>query len=174
MASELNKMKDALNLSEMEQHSVIVPLGLWHGESDSPGYYLVVKLLSRWSFNFEALKNTLLNSFNPIKGLEMRLIDNGCILFNFAHTIDRKRVIEGGPWAFEKNLLVLKAIEEDDDPASIDLNWVNFFVHVHGLLLGRMSRHMAEFIGNQLGQFRDVELDNGGKSGARHYEFELF
>ncbi|KAL0439587.1 UNVERIFIED_CONTAM: hypothetical protein Slati_2441700 [Sesamum latifolium] len=141
----------------------MVPLGLWHGESDSPGYYLVGRLLGRQSFNFEALKNTLLNSFNLIKGLEMRLIDNGRILFNFAHTIDRKRVIEGGPWAFEKNLLFLTAIEEDDDPASIDLNWVDFFVHVHGLSLRRMSRHMVEFIGNQLGKFRDVELDNGSQ-----------
>ncbi|KAL0449074.1 UNVERIFIED_CONTAM: hypothetical protein Slati_1463800 [Sesamum latifolium] len=89
----------------------------------------------------------------------MRLIDNGRILF----TIDRKRVIEGGPWAFEKNLLVLKAVEEDDDPTSIDLNWVDFFVHVHGLSLGRMSLNMAEFIGNQLVQFRDIELDSGGR-----------
>ncbi|KAK4422676.1 hypothetical protein Salat_1850100 [Sesamum alatum] len=142
----------------------MVPLGAWQDDTDSEGYYLVGRILGRRSFNFEALKHTLTNSFNVIKGLEIRLIENGRLLFKFAHTLDRKRVIDGGPWSFEKNLLVLKAVEGDDDPVQTDLNWIDFSVHIHGLPIGRMSRNMAELIGNQIGFFRDVDQDYGGQS----------
>ncbi|KAL0461291.1 UNVERIFIED_CONTAM: hypothetical protein Slati_0016700 [Sesamum latifolium] len=163
MAEDFQSMKEALRLTEEENNESLVPLGLWHSDTESNGFYLVGRLLGRRSFNFEALKNTLMNSFNPIKGLDIRLIEEGRILLNFAHTLDRKRVIDGGPWAFEKNLLVLSVVDGDDSPSRMELNWVDFFVHVHELPLNRMTREMAEFIGNQIGQFKDVDLDNGGR-----------
>ncbi|KAK4435593.1 hypothetical protein Salat_0722800 [Sesamum alatum] len=94
MAHEMGKMKEALNFAEAENNSVMVPLGLWHAETDSQGFYLVGRLLGRRNFNFEALKQTLMNVFNPLKGLDIRLIENGRLLFKFTHILDRKRVIE--------------------------------------------------------------------------------
>ncbi|KAK4433996.1 hypothetical protein Salat_0562300 [Sesamum alatum] len=163
MADDMRNLKEALSVSEIERNSVMVPLGLWHGETETKGFFLVGRLLGCRSVNFEALKHTLMNVFNPIKGLDIRLIENGRFLFNFVHHLDRKRVMDNGPWAFEKNLLILRVLEEDDDPAAINLDWADFFVHVHGLSLGRMSRNMAEFIGNQIGKFRDIELNSGSQ-----------
>ncbi|KAK4431366.1 hypothetical protein Salat_0898700 [Sesamum alatum] len=68
--------------------------------------------------------------------------------------------MDGGPWAFEENLLILKTIDADDNPARTYLEWVDFYIHVHDLPLRRRTKEMAEFIGNQLGQFRDVDLEN--------------
>ncbi|KAL0433126.1 UNVERIFIED_CONTAM: hypothetical protein Slati_2646900 [Sesamum latifolium] len=90
------------------------------------------------------MKNTIHNAFIPIRGLDIRLIEEGRILFKFEHVLDRKRVMDGGPRSFEKILLVLKAIEEDDNPAQTD--WVDFFVHIDDLPLGRRTKDMAEFI----------------------------
>ncbi|KAK4413817.1 hypothetical protein Salat_2794500 [Sesamum alatum] len=164
MADDMGKMAEALSETDLELGSVMVLLTLWHDNIDAPGFYLVGRILGRRNFNFEAMKNTLMNAFNPIKELEIRLIDNGRILFNFAHTLDRQRVIDSGPWAFDKNLLILKVVEADDDPTKIDLDWADFFFHVHGLSLGRMTRNMAEFIGNQIGRFRDVDMGRGAES----------
>ncbi|KAK4431293.1 hypothetical protein Salat_0891400 [Sesamum alatum] len=172
MVDDLRKLTEVLSLSEMEQTSVMVPLGAWQGDPDSVGYFFVGRLLGRRSFNFEELKNTLMHSFKAIKGLDIRLIENGRLLFKFVHSIDRKRVIDGGPWAFEKNLLVLKVVENDDDPTSTDLDWMDFSVHVHGLPIGRMSRNMVEFIGNQIGQFRDVEKTVGVNYGVPRFGLE--
>ncbi|KAK4438616.1 hypothetical protein Salat_0196100 [Sesamum alatum] len=115
-------MNNSLKLSEDEQSDVMVPLELWHGEVDAQGYYLVGRLLGRRHFNFEALKTTLHNPSNLIRGLNICLIEGGRILFTFDHILDRKRVMDGGPWAFEKNLLILKPIDAYDKPARTDLN----------------------------------------------------
>lgn len=66
--------------------------------------------------------------------------------------------MERGSWAFEKNLIALSLVEKDENPTLVDLNWVDFYVHVHNLPIGQMTKDMAEFIGNQLGFFCDVEL----------------
>ncbi|KAK4432816.1 hypothetical protein Salat_1043800 [Sesamum alatum] len=110
MAEELGKMKEVLGLSELEQRSVMVPLGSWQGDSEVPSFFMVGRLLSRRSFNFEALKNTLMNVFNPIKGLGIRLIENSRILFNFAHTLDRKRdLLPFGPWLRATSPAILRS-----------------------------------------------------------------
>ncbi|KAL0387845.1 UNVERIFIED_CONTAM: hypothetical protein Sradi_2666300 [Sesamum radiatum] len=163
MAGELNNLNKALRFFEDEQQSIMMPLGMWHGEIEPQGFYLVGKLLGRRSFNFEAFKNTMFNSFNPGRGLEFRLIEDGRILFKFEHTLDRRRVLEGELWAFEKNLLILRSIEENDNPARVELTWTCFHVHDHDLPLSRMTKEIATFISNQLGIFRDVDLDRGGQ-----------
>ncbi|KAL0453472.1 UNVERIFIED_CONTAM: hypothetical protein Slati_1325300 [Sesamum latifolium] len=48
-----------------------------------------------------------------------------------------------------------------------DLDRSDFYVHAHDLPLSKMTRPMAEFIGNQIGVFRDMDMDeNGGSWGA--------
>ncbi|KAK4428542.1 hypothetical protein Salat_1154000 [Sesamum alatum] len=140
----------------------MMPLGLWHSDITQQGYFLVGKLLGRHTFNFEAFKTTMLNSFNR-RGMDFRLIEEGRILFRFNHSLDRRKVMEGGPWALDKNLLVLRQIEENDNPAHIDLSWTDFYIHVHDLPLSRMMKEIATFIGNQLGIFCDVDLNRGGQ-----------
>ncbi|KAK4415199.1 hypothetical protein Salat_2627100 [Sesamum alatum] len=126
MASNLGSIKEALELSKEEQNSVSLPLNLCYGEVAPKGFFVVGRLLGWRSFNFEALKNTITNAFNPIRGLDIRLIDIG--------------------------------LEADDNPSCIELDRVDrvdFMVHVHDLPLRSMTREMAEFVGNQLGQSKE-------------------
>ncbi|KAL0451732.1 UNVERIFIED_CONTAM: hypothetical protein Slati_1151300, partial [Sesamum latifolium] len=37
-----------------------------------------------------------------------------------------------------------------------------FHAHVHGLPLGQMTKEVASFVGNHLGRFIDVDMDNSG------------
>ncbi|KAL0430867.1 UNVERIFIED_CONTAM: hypothetical protein Sradi_0712700 [Sesamum radiatum] len=46
----------------------------------------------------------------------------------------------------------------------VDLDWCDFFVHVHDLPLSMMNLGVATVIGNKLGKFRDVEMDELGCS----------
>ncbi|KAL0454957.1 UNVERIFIED_CONTAM: hypothetical protein Slati_0834900 [Sesamum latifolium] len=133
MAGNLSKIEETLSLSKIEQNSIMVPLSFGMGTLSHMDSTWLVDSLDVAVLTFEALKNTLMNVFNPIKGLEIHLIENGCILFNFTHTLDWQRVINSGPCFLKKKSAVLRALEEDDDPTTVDLNWVDFFVHVHGL-----------------------------------------
>ncbi|KAL0307377.1 UNVERIFIED_CONTAM: putative mitochondrial protein [Sesamum calycinum] len=50
---------------------------------------------------------------------------------------------------FDKNVLVLSCIGENENPMQVDLNWCEFHVHVNDLPLSKMNLGIAIFIGNE-------------------------
>ncbi|KAL0410750.1 UNVERIFIED_CONTAM: hypothetical protein Slati_3664700 [Sesamum latifolium] len=100
---------------------------------------------------------------NPVKGLEMRKVDGDHFLIHFNHVIDHNRALEGCPWSFEKNMLILSGVGVDENPMHVDINWCEFFVHVHDLPLSKMTMKIAALIGNKIGRFRDLELEESGR-----------
>ncbi|KAL0432446.1 UNVERIFIED_CONTAM: hypothetical protein Slati_2578900 [Sesamum latifolium] len=162
MDSELGRLGASLSLTE-EEEAGLVPMGLWHSEPLTRGFFIVGRLVSSKSFHPEALHTTLRSVFNPVRGMDFKLIEGERFLLKFFHILDRNRVLERCPWAYEKNLLVLSPVEAIDDPITIELNWCDFHIHIHGLPLGKMTRDVAAFIGNKLGKFKEVDLDSNGE-----------
>ncbi|KAG8387795.1 hypothetical protein BUALT_Bualt02G0058300 [Buddleja alternifolia] len=101
------------------------------------------------------------------QGRVYQRIGNSRLLFSFYHVIDRDRVFENGPWNFDNDMLVLKIIKDNEDPETTNLDWNDMSVHIHGLSLGKMTRGIAAFIGDSIGQFRDMDLaESGGQWGS--------
>ncbi|KAK4437869.1 hypothetical protein Salat_0120900 [Sesamum alatum] len=162
MESELGRLGAALSNTEDEESGLVFPTGLWHAEPLTSDFFVVGRLLSTKSFHPEALHSTLKLAFNPVRGMEFKLIEGECFLLKFFHTVDRARVLDRCPWAYDKNLLVLAPMEASDDPNVVDLDWCDFHVHIHGLPLGKMTKEIAAFIGNRMGRYKDVDLDSKG------------
>ncbi|KAL0409698.1 UNVERIFIED_CONTAM: hypothetical protein Sradi_1904200 [Sesamum radiatum] len=92
--------------------------------------------------------------------MELKPIDHNRFLIRFNHILDRVRDLERCPWAFDKCLIILAKVEGAENRKDIDLNWCAFHVLVHDLPLEKMTRDVAEFIGNQLVKFIDVNMDD--------------
>ncbi|KAL0433801.1 UNVERIFIED_CONTAM: hypothetical protein Slati_2714400 [Sesamum latifolium] len=58
--------------------------------------------------------------------------------------------MEGCPWTFERHLLVLRPVESEDNPQTVELNWCPFYVHIHGLPLRQRTAAIAEIIGSRV------------------------
>ncbi|KAL0322284.1 UNVERIFIED_CONTAM: hypothetical protein Scaly_2524800 [Sesamum calycinum] len=99
---------------------------------------------------------------NPMEGLEMRRLEEGQFLIRFNDIIDRNQALEGCPRSFEKNVLILNGIGINENPMNVDLDWCEFFIYVHDLPLSKMKFGVASFIGNLIGKFHDIEMDDSG------------
>jgi len=64
-----------------------------------------------------------------------------------------KRVLVGGPWSFEQNLLILSKIQPDIPPIAMPLDTAEFWVQLHDLPLGFFSERAAKAIGNFIGEY---------------------
>ncbi|KAL0379070.1 UNVERIFIED_CONTAM: hypothetical protein Sradi_3212500 [Sesamum radiatum] len=113
---------------------------------------------------FEALVSSFKGMLNPVKGLEMRRLEEGRFLIRFNHIIDRNQALEGCPWNFEKVTLILNGVGINENPLNVDLDWCEFHVHVHDLPLSKMNFGIASSIGNSLDPFRDMEMDDAGRA----------
>ncbi|KAK4438506.1 hypothetical protein Salat_0184900 [Sesamum alatum] len=76
------------------------------------------------------------------------------------------RALEGCPWIFYRNIIILNAINSYENLLQVDLDWFNFYVHIHDLLLSKMHLGIATHIGNRVGKFYDMDMDEPGCSGA--------
>ncbi|KAL0416513.1 UNVERIFIED_CONTAM: hypothetical protein Slati_3483200 [Sesamum latifolium] len=147
MESDLSRLGHSLVLTEHEDLGEVMPTGVWHSDSDSGGFHTVGCVLSHKPYHTEALRTILKSSLNPAKGMEISFIENNRFLLKLFHAVDRDRVLASGPWAFEKNLIVLAPVSADDNPTEVDLSWCDFHVRIHGLPLGKMTPEIASFIG---------------------------
>ncbi|KAL0385772.1 UNVERIFIED_CONTAM: hypothetical protein Sradi_2971500 [Sesamum radiatum] len=95
MASD--RLGVALTLTEEADSGLVLPGGLWHTDSPTQGFFVVGRLLASKSFNPDALHSTLKLAFNPVQGMDFKLIEDDRFLLKFSHRLDRDRVLERCP-----------------------------------------------------------------------------
>ncbi|KAK4387741.1 hypothetical protein Sango_2380700 [Sesamum angolense] len=98
------------------------------GNTENAAFLLVGRLFTPRAFRYDVLSSTL----------------------NIAQTCSR--ALRGCPWTFDRNLVILQSVPEDENLLEVDLNWCQFYVHVHDLPLRLMTREVAEDIGDRLGR----------------------
>ncbi|KAI7985756.1 Calcineurin subunit B [Camellia lanceoleosa] len=72
-----------------------------------------------------------------------------------------------GPWSFDKHLVMLKDFNGALQPSEITFSTVEFWVHASNLPLISMTRDVGVLLGNNLGQFVDMEYGEGGIAWGR-------
>ena len=79
-------------------------------------FCLVGRFLTDKVINFEAMKNTMASLWRPGKGVCIKEVSPTLFLFQIFHEIDVKRVLEAGPWTFDQHILLVKRLEENEQP----------------------------------------------------------
>ncbi|KAL0400240.1 UNVERIFIED_CONTAM: hypothetical protein Sradi_2367300 [Sesamum radiatum] len=103
-------------LTKVEQDSLLIQQWDWIWMEEQEGYYLVGRILSSKTHRTEFIRSTLASVMNPKKEMTIKDIGKGRLLFKFHHPLDRTRVLDGQPWSFERNLIVLSPTRADDNP----------------------------------------------------------
>ncbi|KAL0378892.1 UNVERIFIED_CONTAM: hypothetical protein Sradi_3194700 [Sesamum radiatum] len=116
-----------------EEDGVSLLSGLWEANVGSLQLCLVGKLLSSKLVCFEAMCSSLQMMFLPVKGMDIKQLEEGRFLLRFRNVLDRKRALDGCPWCFDRNLLIFNAIGELENPMQVDLECCDFSVHIHDL-----------------------------------------
>lgn len=97
-------------------------------------------------------------------GLEVHDLGEQRYAFIFYHILDVKKVLEGGPWSFEHNLLVFQQYSEGDDPLSVTLEESDIWIQVYDLPKGFTSENVLKSVGNYIGKFVKSDSNNFNSS----------
>ncbi|MBA0806950.1 hypothetical protein Gohar_022790, partial [Gossypium harknessii] len=90
-------------------------------------------------------------------GVSILNLGNERFLFQFYFEVDVDKVEKNGSWNFNYHLLVLHRLQEEEDPLSVQLNWVGFWMLIHDLPLGFMSEAVARQLGSFIGVFLEYD-----------------
>ncbi|KAK4434729.1 hypothetical protein Salat_0635700 [Sesamum alatum] len=156
MDEEIDRINRALSFTVEEEQGIVIPRELWPGNSTDHSLSLVGRIVTHRGFNFDALCSTFLHAANPGKGMEFTRISTDRFLLHFHHCVDKRRILEGGPWNFDNHLILLGAIGSGKEPLTMDLYFCDFSVWIHGLSFPQISSALGRIIGSKLGSVKHV------------------
>ncbi|KAH9670971.1 reverse transcriptase domain-containing protein [Citrus sinensis] len=160
---DVNRGYANISLEEEEEGGLIVvgdeEIGDGKERIDSR-FCLVGRFLTDKVINFAAMKHTMASLWRPGKGVCIRDLSPTLFLFQFFHEIDVKRVLESGPWTFDQHILLVKRLEENEQPQNIPLFFTSFWIQVYNLPVGFMSEKILKDIGSYIGVFVASDENN--------------
>jgi hypothetical protein len=69
-------------------------------------------------------------------------------------------VLNGGPWTFDNNMLILERVQLGMQIEQIPLTYVNMWVQVHDLPMGFMKEKVGTELANYIGAFLEYDKNN--------------
>jgi hypothetical protein len=123
---------------------------------------LVGRFLSERIIHFNSMKVRMADLWKPVKGVTIKEATGGKFLFLFAHPLDMEAVLQGGPWTFDNNMLLLEQVQLGMQIDQIPLFYADMWVQVHDLPIGLMKETVGVKLANYIGTF--VEYDKNNKS----------
>ena len=135
MAEDVTESMVSLKLTSEEEEDIQVSDEGRMDEINSCALSLIGKFLTCKPFNRKAAKNMLQRVW--VLGKELQIFEVGINLFQFKFQSEYKldRILRGGPWTFDNQLLML--------------TW--------GVSFDMMSPNVATEVGNKMGVVEDVE-----------------
>ncbi|MBA0692537.1 hypothetical protein Goari_010089 [Gossypium aridum] len=155
----------SLSLEEVEED--FIQLG---AESVDNGIYyancFVGMFLTSIMVHFQAMRSILANVWHPIGGVSISDLENGRFLFRFYFEVDADRVERNDPWNFNSHLLVLHRLVQGENPLTVQLTEVNFWIlvndipHVQLAYKGIMRLRVRLDVGSPLKRKKKLLLPN--------------
>ena len=93
-----------------------------------PKSFLAAKFLTRRALNVEAVALTFKPLWRTDHGFLIRDMNENKLVFVFDDEADRGRVMLGEPWAYDKYLVILQRIEEDEAIEEVAFTETSFWV----------------------------------------------
>uniref|UniRef100_A0A803MW53 CCHC-type domain-containing protein n=1 Tax=Chenopodium quinoa TaxID=63459 RepID=A0A803MW53_CHEQI len=118
---------------------------------------LVGKLLTKKSFNVEAMKRVLKTLWRIDDNVAIRGVNTNIFVFQFFNIDDRKKVLEGRPWVFDNQILLLKEMCATEQPSEVSFDACPFWIRLLDVPFGMRSSRVAHEIGNCIGECIDVD-----------------
>ncbi|GJZ88326.1 reverse transcriptase domain-containing protein [Tanacetum coccineum] len=122
MAGELSELMRRVSVNEAEDEVVGYEGEIDNGGNNSLDKTLLGRIHSDRPYNFQRMKKALSAAWRPRRPITFKELDSNMFLVHIGHYVDFKRVLEDGPWSFERNLFVLKSIEKDEQPTETDMS----------------------------------------------------
>uniref|UniRef100_A0A803M2D0 CCHC-type domain-containing protein n=1 Tax=Chenopodium quinoa TaxID=63459 RepID=A0A803M2D0_CHEQI len=118
---------------------------------------LVGKLLTQKPFNAEAMKRVLKNLWRIDDNVAIRSVNTNIFVFQFFNIDDRRKVLEGRPWVFDNQILLLKEICAEEQPSDVAFFSCPFWIRLIDMPFGMRSPKVARDIGDCIGECVEVD-----------------
>lgn len=148
-------------LTQAIEDSDVVVQGVDGGEgAEDLSLCLIGRFLTDHPIRLQIMKDCMAGVWRPLGGITVREVETGLFSFQFYHQVDIQRVLKGGPWSFDKHLLILSTMQVGVLPNQLPLYAVPFWIQVHGFPPGFMSEAVGKSLSGCMGELLEYDVKN--------------
>lgn len=164
-------LKD-LKLSVAEKRSVRI-VGDREGGHGTGNLKAFGKLLSDREVRAEIVEQSVGWIWCPSKGIECKELGDNCFLFTFPQAAAKRRVLKDGPWMISKEVLVVADFDGTKSLDEIDFSFIPIWIRVARLPMGLMNRATTEVIGDEIGDFMEMDFESDDLAAGRFLQVKV-
>jgi hypothetical protein len=164
---------DGLSLHEEEEEGFCFDFEEEDDNQVDLRWCLIGRFLSERVIHFNSMKVRMADLWKPVKGVTIKEARAGMYLFHFNHPMDMDAVLNGGPWTFDNNTLLLEQVRLGMQIDHISLNHVNMWVQVHDLPMGLMKVRVGTQLANYIGAFVEYDKNNNTSFWRQHMRIRV-
>lgn len=133
---------------------------------------LIGKVVGERIVNFTGIKNFTGHAWGYPRNLKVTELKANLFQFHFETEQDRIKVLMGGPWVMDNQLIVLKEWEEGIEKKMESFNRAFIWVQIWNMPIHWLSRAAGFKVGKIFKSVRDVILPVGGGKNGRHIKIQ--
>ncbi|XP_059429320.1 uncharacterized protein LOC132163147 [Corylus avellana] len=162
MADVLEDLCGRISLTEGEKIGIQVEEGEIAADKEAGGKCLIGKVWTEKNINKEAFRSVLSTVWRTAGGVKFKELRENTWLFEFNDDVDKRRVLDGRPWSFDGQILVLNEFDGNTPPSQLEFNQSPFWIQVHDMPLICMNKNIGTKIGRSLGELEEVDVAGDG------------
>jgi hypothetical protein len=162
MAEELGDLCKRISLTEGERDGIQVEELDVSEARVIAGKCLIGKIWTDKNVNQEAFISVFSNIWRIVGTVKFKELKDNIWLFEFSDDGDKRRVLDGRPWMFDRHIMVLNEFDGSIPPSQLEFRYSPFWVQVHEMPLLCMNKNVGTKIGNSLGILEDIDVAGNG------------
>ena len=132
----------------------------------------MAKFLTKRKVNLEAVARTFRSVWKADGDFEFRDLGNNKALIIFTNEIDMNRILLRSPWSFDKYLMVLHRLGENECVNVVCCDKAYFLVQISNLPSRHMKKENGALTKSTLGEVIPVDALESGQAWVPVLEFE--
>lgn len=124
---------------------------------------LVCKVFTEKTVSLDGIKTTIPKIWNLVGQIRIEKVGKNRFVCHFNSQKEKKRVIEGSPWVYDKSLMLFEDVKGVSKIEELEFRYASMWVHFHNLPMVCFSREWARVLGNIVGEYEKADLEDDGR-----------
>lgn len=124
---------------------------------------LIGKVINTRGVSIEGLKMAMQRVWKTTREVKIESLGDNIFIFKFGSEADKRSILVGGPWHFDRALIVLIEPVGIGDVKKQDFSHTSFWVQIHDVPIMCMTKEMKPALGEAIGKVEEVETDAAGE-----------
>ncbi|XP_059431635.1 uncharacterized protein At4g02000-like [Corylus avellana] len=159
---DLAKMWMNLSLTEEESIDLDTPDEEIQEGVERGQFCVLGKLVTNHMVSKETIRKTLMRWWKTLGSFSFHVLGENLFLVEFTNAGDKKRILDGRPWVFERSLFLIEDFDGLSSPLEYTFEKAAFWVRMVNLPLACMNQTTGRRIGSTVGEVEMVDTEADG------------